>query len=84
MCEYISIELQRSAVVLADTLRFSTAAERLGTSTEALHARIKELSARLECLLFREEGDGAELTADGRVLIDAFRAFLAQGRKLTE
>jgi DNA-binding transcriptional LysR family regulator len=84
MSEFIPTELQLSALVLAEELDFSTAALRLGTSPETLHARIGELSTRLECSLFQEKGDHVEVTKNGQVLIDGFRSFLAKNRKLPE
>ena len=84
MSELIPIELLLSAVVLAEELDFSAAAQRLDTSPATLHARIGELATRLECSLFQEKGDRVEVTKDGQVLIDGFRAFLAQNGKLPE
>jgi len=82
MPEFIPIELQQSAVVLAETLNFSVAAQILGTSLTTLRTQIRQLSTSLECSLFREDGDSVEVTEEGRVLIDAFRHFLAQRRRL--
>jgi DNA-binding transcriptional LysR family regulator len=84
MAELLSIELQFAAVVLAEERSFSAAAERLGTSPAALSALMWELAKRLECRLFRERGDKVELTKDGQVFVDAFRAFLAQSGKMQE
>ena len=84
MTEFIPIELQLWAVVLAEELDFSVAAQRLGTSPAMLHTRIRELATRLECSLFQEKGDLVEVTKDGQVLIDGFRSFLAQNGKLPE
>jgi hypothetical protein len=84
MSEFIPIELLLSAVVLAEELDFSAAAQRLGTSPATVHARIGELATRLECTLFQDKGDHVEVTKDGRVLIDGFRSFLAQNGILLE
>jgi DNA-binding transcriptional LysR family regulator len=84
MSEFIPIELQFSAVVLAEELSFSAAAQRLGRSSAMLHAMIGELTTRMECSLFQEKGDRVEVTKDGQVLIDDFRSFLAQHGKLPE
>jgi DNA-binding transcriptional LysR family regulator len=84
MTEFIPIELQLSAVVLAEELDFSAAAQRLGTSLTTLHAWIEELAAHLECSLFEEKGDQVEVTKDGQVLIDSFRSFLAQHGRLPQ
>ena len=82
MSEFIPVELQLSAVVLAEELNFSAAAQRLGTSLATLRARIGELATRLECSLFQEKGDRVQVTKDGQVLIAGFRSFLAQNGKL--
>jgi DNA-binding transcriptional LysR family regulator len=84
MSDLIPIELQLSVVVLAETLSFSVAAQKLGTSTATLRTRIGELSTRLECSLFQEQGDRVEVTKDGQVLIDSFRSFLADKGKLSD
>jgi len=84
MSEFIPFELQLSAVVLAEELSFSAAAQRLGTSPATLHAHIGELATRLECSLFQEKGDRVEVTKDGQVLIDGFRSVLAQDGKSPE
>jgi DNA-binding transcriptional LysR family regulator len=84
MSEFIPIELQLSAVVLAEELSFSAAAQRLATSSATLHARIVELATRLECSLFQEKGDHVEVTKDWQVLIDGFRSFLVQNGELQE
>ena len=84
MPEFISIELQLWAVVLAEELDFPVAALRLGTSPATLRARIGELATSLEYSLFQEKGDHVEVTKDGQVLIDDFRSFLVQNGKLPE
>jgi DNA-binding transcriptional LysR family regulator len=84
MSDLIPIELQLSVVVLAETLSYSAAGQRLGTSAATLRTRIGELSTRLECSLFQEQGDRVEVTKDGQVLIDSFRSFLADKGKLPE
>jgi hypothetical protein len=84
MSEFIPIELLLSAVVLAEELDFSAAAQRLGTSPATLQARIGELATRMECTLFQDKGDHVEVTKDGQVLIDGFRSFLAQNGMLPE
>jgi DNA-binding transcriptional LysR family regulator len=78
MSELIPIELQLSAVVLAQELSVCSAAEKLGISPAILRSRMSELATRLECSLFQEEGDRVEITKDGEVLINAFRSFLTQ------
>jgi hypothetical protein len=82
MSEVIPLELQISAVVLAQELKFSAAAEKLGISPAILRAQIGELATRLECPLFQEEGDRVKVTNDGQVLINAFRLFLAHKGRL--
>ena len=82
MSEFISIELQLSAVVLAEELSFLRAAQKLGTCPAGLYARIGELTALLECSLFQERGDRVEVSKDGKVLIDIFRAHLRRSGKV--
>jgi DNA-binding transcriptional LysR family regulator len=84
MSELIPIELQISAVVLAQELGLCAAAKKLGISPATLHARMSELATRLECSMFQEEGDRVEVTKDGQVLINAFRSFLARKGSLQE
>ena len=84
MAEVIPIELQLSAVVLAQELNISTAAEKLGMSPAILRAQICELTKRLACPLFEEEGDYVGVTTDGQILINAFRSFLVQKGRLQE
>ncbi len=84
MPEFIPIELQLSAIVLADELDLSAAAQKLGTTLATLRARIEELATRLQCSLFQETGDRVEVTKDGQVLIEGFRSFLARNGKLPE
>jgi DNA-binding transcriptional LysR family regulator len=84
MSDLIPIELQLSAVVLAQELSLCAAAEKLGISPAILHARMSELATRLECSLFQEQGDRVMVTKDGQILINAFRSFLAQKRRLQE
>jgi DNA-binding transcriptional LysR family regulator len=84
MPEFIPTELKISAVVLAEELDFSAAAQRLGMSPAILHSQMTELATLLEYALFRENGDHVEVSKDGQVLIDGFRSFLAQNRKLPE
>lgn len=84
MTRSIPIELQIAAVALADESSLKTAAQKLGTSPETLHARLGELAALLEYSLFREDGDRVVVTQEAQVLIDAFRLFLAERKKETE
>jgi|GEM_PF-2624011 Transcriptional regulator len=84
MTEFIPMELQALAVALAEEASFSAAARRLGTTPAILHAQIGELTALLEYSLFRENGDRVEVTQEGQILIDAFRAFLERSAKQRE
>ena len=84
MFELIPIELQISAIVLAQELGLCAAAKKLAISPATLHARMSELATRLECSMFQEKGDRVEVTKDGQVLIDSFRSFLADKGKMPE
>ena len=84
MADVIPRELQLSAVVLAQELRFSAAAEKLGLNPAILRVQIDELAKRLACPLFEEEGDRVGITKDGQILINAFRSFLMQKARSQE
>jgi DNA-binding transcriptional LysR family regulator len=77
MPEYISAEILRWAVVLADDQSFSTAAQKLQIDPSVLRAQIHELSTRVGCQIFQEMEDRVELTEAGKVLIQAARGYLA-------
>jgi DNA-binding transcriptional LysR family regulator len=77
MPEYISAELLRLTVVLADELSFSGAAQKLQIDPSVLRAQIHELSTRIGCQIFQEMEDRIELTEGGKVLIQAARGYLA-------
>jgi DNA-binding transcriptional LysR family regulator len=77
MPEYISAEILRWAVVLADEQSFSGAAQKLQVDPSVLRAHIHELSTRIGCQIFREMEDRVEQTEAGKVLIQAARGYLA-------
>jgi DNA-binding transcriptional LysR family regulator len=76
MPEYISAEILRWAVVLANEQSFSAAAQKLQINPSILRAQIHELSTRIGCQIFEEMEDRVELTEAGKVLIQAARGYL--------
>lgn len=71
------IRLVQAAVVLAEELNFSRAAQRLGIHQSALSRYIAELEGLLDVLLFERDHRKVELTAAGR-------KFVADARPATE
>ncbi|MGH9692111.1 MAG: LysR family transcriptional regulator [Candidatus Acidiferrales bacterium] len=63
------MRLVQSAIVLAEELNFSRAAERLGVHQSALSRYIAELEGLLEVLLFERDHRKVELTAAGRKFV---------------
>ncbi len=82
MYESIEADLQLAAVLLAEESSMSAAARRLEIDPSILRARIRELVARLEYPVFIVKGDRVEVTDEGRIIIDAFRAFLIRVGKI--
>jgi DNA-binding transcriptional LysR family regulator len=76
MPERITITLQRAAVQLADSLTYSSAAERLHISEAGLQSQIAELERTLSFEIFKTNGQHVEVTDAGRPFIDACRTFL--------
>ena len=77
MPEYISAELLRWMVVLADEHGFSAAAEELHIDASVLRAQTHELSTRIGCQIFQEMEDLMELTEGGRAFVHSSREYLA-------
>lgn len=63
------IRLLQAAIVLAEELHFSRAAERLNITQSALSKQILKLEREIGIQLFRHNHRAAELTEAGRVLI---------------
>ena len=59
----------RHFVVLAETLNFRRAAERLHIAQPALTVSIQKLEAELDTTLFLRDARGVALTASGRVAL---------------
>lgn len=76
----LDLALVRAFVVTAGTLHFGRAAERLGTSQQALSKRIARLEDLLEVRLFEREG-GTRLTEAGERFLPAAREALAAGER---
>ncbi|MFG3284457.1 LysR family transcriptional regulator [Streptomyces sp. NPDC048111] len=76
----LDLALVRAFVATAETLHFGRAAERLGTSQQALSKRVARLETLLAVSLFEREG-GTRLTSAGRRFEPAAREALAAGAR---
>ncbi|WP_224000327.1 LysR family transcriptional regulator [Cupriavidus pinatubonensis] len=74
----------RQFVVLAETLNFRRAAERLHIAQPALTVSIQKLEAELDSALFIREPRGVTLTASGRVALAEARRILFQAGQFSE
>lgn len=61
-------DLLRSFLVAADTGSFTRAATLVHRTQAAVSMQMKKLEADLECVLFKREGRGVTLTAEGEML----------------
>ncbi len=77
MSEFISIDLKRAAIVLAEELDFARSAEKLHISPAELKQQIAVLETDLYCQLFRATLEKVDLTEEGQFLIKAFRKSVA-------
>ncbi len=77
MTESIAIGLKRAAIILADELDYSRAAEKLGVTPSALKKQIFALEAQLYFHIFKPRQKKVELTEEGQFLIKAFREAVA-------
>ncbi|MUN37413.1 LysR family transcriptional regulator [Actinomadura litoris] len=76
----LDLALVRAFAVTAETLHFGRAAERLGTSQQALSKRVARLEALLAVGLFEREG-GVRLTGAGERFLPVAREALAAGER---
>lgn len=76
----LDLTLVRAFVTTAETLHFGRAADRLGTSQQALSKRISRLEALLAVRLL-ERGGGTRLTEAGERFLPAAREALAAGER---
>ena len=76
----LDLGLIRAFAVTAETLHFGRAAERLGTSQQALSKRVARLEALLGVRLFERDG-GTRLTAAGERFLPAAHEALAAGER---
>ncbi len=76
----LDLALVRAFAVTAETLHFGRAADRLGTSQQALSKRIARLEALLAVRLFERDG-GVRLTEAGERFRPAAREALAAGER---
>jgi DNA-binding transcriptional LysR family regulator len=75
--ESVDIPLKRAAIMLADELNFSRAAEKLNIPITELRDHIAALETKLSLRLFEPIQDFVKLTDEGRALIGAFRKAVA-------
>jgi DNA-binding transcriptional LysR family regulator len=71
--ESIAIGLKRVAIILAEDLDYSRAAEKLGLTPVELRKQISALEAQLYFHIFKPRQKKVELTEEGQFLIKAFR-----------
>ncbi|MDB5931321.1 MAG: LysR family transcriptional regulator [Polaromonas sp.] len=74
----------RQFVVLAETLNFRRAAERLHMAQPPLSVSIQKLEAELGAKLFTRESSGVVLTPSGRAVLVEARKLLFHGSQLSE
>ena len=72
----------RQFVVLAETLNFRRAAERLHMAQPPLSVSIQKLEAELGCKLFVRETTGVSLSPSGRALLGEARKLLFHGSQI--
>ncbi len=85
MTESIAIGLKRAAIILADELDYSRAAEKLDVTPSALKKQIFALEAQRYFHIFNPSQKKVELTEEGQVLIKALReAVVLHDRKEQE
>ena len=77
MPESIPIKLKRAAVILADELEYSRAADRLRITSAELRNHVSELENQLCFYIFIPRRRKVELTEEGQFLIRAFREAVA-------
>lgn len=76
----LDLALVRAFAVTAETLHFGRAADRLGTSQQALSKRVARLETMLAARLFEREG-GTRLTEAGERFLPAAHEALAAGER---
>jgi len=82
--ETMDLRRIRHFVVLAETLNFRRAAERLHMAQPPLSVSIQKLEAELETKLFTREPSGVSLTPSGRSVLLEARKLLFHGSQLGE
>lgn len=80
----IDLRRIRHFVVLAETLNFRRAAERLNMAQPPLSVSIQKLEAELGTKLFEREPSGVSLTPGGRAVLVEAKKLLFHGNQLSE
>ena len=73
MPESIEVKLKWAAIMLADKLSYSNAAEELNMTPAELKRQISALETQLCFHIFRPRRKRVELTDEGKFLVEAFR-----------
>lgn len=84
MPESIPIKLKRAAIILADEMEYSRAADRLRITSAELGQQVSELENQLCIHIFRPSSSKVELTEEGQFLIEAFREFVVLHDRIQE
>jgi len=84
MKELINLRRLRSFIAVAEELHFGRAARRLNMSQPPLSVQIRQLEAQIGTPLFVRTQRRVELTAPGRVLLDAARDLVARADAAVE
>jgi DNA-binding transcriptional LysR family regulator len=82
--ESIPIRLKRAAIILADELEYSRAADRLRITAAELWHQVSELENQLCIHIFRPNRTKVELTEEGQFLIRVFREFVTLHDRIQE
>jgi DNA-binding transcriptional LysR family regulator len=77
-----SVTQLRAFAVVAETLSYVEAAERLGYTEPAVHHQVKRLEAALGCALLERVGRAVQLTTDGKRLLPQCLAVLREADQL--
>jgi DNA-binding transcriptional LysR family regulator len=81
VAEFLELGQKQAALVLAETLDYDVAAERLKIAPSDLRAKIAGLEEKLCLCIFKEDAGGLSLTDDGRRLIRVFQDALGRDNR---
>ena len=72
----LSAKEMRAALAVAKTGQFTTAAKSMGLSQPGLSRQIQRVEKAYGTKIFRRRGSGAEVTAEGSLVLEAFNDVL--------